>query len=156
MKKFLIAPLAALAMLTTGCATIVSDSEYPVAINSTPADAAFKVFNEAGVLVATGTTPEVVTLAAGDGFFSKATYSVEFAKGKSEVIVPITPSVDGWVIGNVFIGGLIGLVVDGATGAMYKLPANVAADLNVDQAALTIIDVAQVPAGQLDALERIN
>ena len=39
---------------------------------------------------------------------------------------------DGWYIGNILFGGLIGmLIVDPATGAMYNLPDRV--DINLDQ-----------------------
>jgi len=35
--------------------------------------------------------------------------------------VQLSSTVDGWVIGNILLGGPIGLVIDGATGAMFKL-----------------------------------
>jgi hypothetical protein len=40
--------------------------------------------------------------------------------------VPLTADIDGWYFGNLLFGGLIGiLIVDPATGAMWKLPENV-------------------------------
>ena len=42
----------------------------------------------------------------------------------------MTRKTNSWVWGNIVIGGLIGLVVDSATGAMYKLtPEQVSAEL---------------------------
>ena len=39
-------------------------------------------------------------------------------------------SLSGWYWGNIVFGGLIGmLIVDPATGAMYKLPEGVSADM---------------------------
>ena len=37
---------------------------------------------------------------------------------------------DGWIAGNIIFGGLIGLIIDAADGAMYKLsPEQVNAEL---------------------------
>ena len=39
--------------------------------------------------------------------------------------------VDSWYFGNILFGGLIGmLIIDPATGAMWKLPENVSTDLS--------------------------
>ena len=62
-------------------------------------------------------------LKAGSGFFGKARYQVKFEKpGYESRTVPVEFKLDGWYFGNILIGGLIGmLIVDPATGAMYKL-----------------------------------
>lgn len=69
----------------------------------------------------------MVTLPASGGFFSPAKYQVEFTKkGAPMQTVPLTADIDGWYFGNILFGGLIGmLIVDPATGAMWKLPENV-------------------------------
>lgn len=42
--------------------------------------------------------------------------------------------VNGWVWGNILLGGLIGLVIDASTGAMYKIdPATLRAQLTPEQ-----------------------
>jgi len=41
----------------SACATIVSDSKYPVAIDTTPSGAEFVITNEDGVAVHSDTTP---------------------------------------------------------------------------------------------------
>jgi len=110
-------------MLSTGCATIVSKSTYPVMLNSNPSGASVTIKNKSGVAVQNVTTPATVMLKAGDGFFSKANYTLEFEKdGYSPYTTMLTASMDGWYIGNLVFGGLIGfLIVDPATGAMWKL-----------------------------------
>lgn len=119
------------AMLMTGCASIVSDSQYPVAVSSTPDHAEFTVRNEDGITVAGGMTPSTVMLKSGAGFFNGETYIVEFRKdGYSSRIVTLDSSMDGWYFGNLLFGGLVGLfVVDPLTGAMWKLPTTAYADL---------------------------
>ncbi len=53
-----------------------------------------------------------------------------------------TRSVSGWVVGNLVFGGLIGLVVDAATGGLYKLsPEQIAATLGQTGAVDKIDDV---------------
>ena len=51
--------------ITASCATIVSDSSYPLAVNSNPDGASFTVTNREGVEVNRGTTPMTVELKAG-------------------------------------------------------------------------------------------
>ncbi len=33
----------------------------------------------------------------------------------------LTRKLDGWVLGNILFGGIIGLIIDASTGSMYKL-----------------------------------
>lgn len=109
--------------LITGCASIVSKSNYSVSINSDPDGASFKITNSVGT-VATGTTPEVVTLSSGKGYFKKESYEITLTKqGYDEKTYTLYSTIDGWYWGNFVIGGLLGmLIVDPITGAMYKLP----------------------------------
>ncbi|WP_256891816.1 hypothetical protein [Rodentibacter pneumotropicus] len=65
MKKLLrISFLTATIGFSTGCATIVSKSEYPVNITSNPTGVAFEIKNRAGKIVTHGTTPQNVVLKA--------------------------------------------------------------------------------------------
>ena len=130
-KKMATAVVVCTAAMFTGCASIVSDSKYPVAINSTPSGANFVITNKAGVEVHSGQTPSTVTLKAGEGFFSGETYQVRMTlDNHEEKIITIDTSIDGWYVGNILFGGLIGLlIVDPMTGAMWKLPDNSQADL---------------------------
>ena len=115
--------LCAIILITTGCASIVSKSQYPVTINSNPSGAAFTVKDEGGTAIHNGTTPETMTLSASKGFFRPASYSFEFNKdGDGPDTVSMSAGLDGWYIGNLVFGGLIGfLIVDPATGAMWRL-----------------------------------
>ncbi len=89
--------IPALALITlSGCASIVGNSSYPVAINSSPSEAKFTISNESG----------------NDG------------------LSVIDSSLSGWYIGNLLFGGIVGLlIVDPATGAMWKLPENTSTSL---------------------------
>lgn len=132
MKKLVLIGGALVAL--SGCSSIVSKSEYAVAITSKPETASFVVVNKAGQQVHSGVTPSTITLSSSSGYFKGETYTVTFKKdGYPDKTFTMKSSVDGWYFGNIVFGGLIGmLIVDPATGAMYNLPKRV--DVSLDQA----------------------
>ncbi|MBC3540872.1 hypothetical protein ACFSC6_22295 [Rufibacter sediminis] len=122
MKKIFTVFLCASTLFVSGCASIVSESKYPINLASTPDGASFTIVNRNGQEVASGQTPTTVVLPAGNGFFKKGIYAIKFSKaGYSDKTLTLEAGVDGWYFGNLLFGGLIGmLIVDPATGAMYK------------------------------------
>ncbi|WP_237059943.1 hypothetical protein [Microbulbifer sediminum] len=162
-KKITLGASIAALTLATGCASILSDSKYPVTISSTPTGANFSVTNEAGLDVHSGVTPDTITLDASDGFFSSASYTVKYQMaGYNEQTFEIKAGMDGWYLGNILLGGLIGmLIVDPATGAMWKLPETANATLQPQTAAaaaedLTIASIDQVPEELKSQLVRVK
>lgn len=126
MKILLI--LLGILFFCSSCASIVSKSTYPVHIDSDPSGVKFEVRDEYGAIISRGKTPWVVTLDASEGYFSCANYSLFFydEDGKMATTRPLNAKLDMWYIGNFLFGGLIGLlIVDPATGAMWKLPPRV-------------------------------
>ena len=124
--------LSIAALAATGCASIVSESRYPVSVTSAPSGAAYEISNEAGAVVSSGVTPNQVTLKAGAGYFDGEKYTVNYRKdgylSKTEVL---DTNMNGWYWGNIVFGGLIGmLIVDPLTGAMYRLPEGVNSNLS--------------------------
>ena len=151
------------AVVLAGCASIVSKSEYPVAITSNPIGADFVVKRRSGIPIASGVTPATIVLPASDGYFQPAKYSVEFRRKGVVQSVPLTAKIDGWYFGNLIFGGVIVgmLIVDPATGAMWRLNDTVVAtfqqtaDARPAQRALQIVDIDSLPMkyrGQLVAL----
>lgn len=132
-------------LFLSSCASIVSKSTYPVMITSNPGDAEVEIINKRGHLYAEGITPLTVRLKAGSSFFSQECYTVNFRKpGYRDVSLMLTCSIDGWYFGNLLLGGLIGmLIIDPATGAMWKLDYDVlhARMTPLDTAELTLIDI---------------
>lgn len=160
-KKLIVAALSV--AVFSGCASIVSKSEYAVAINSNPDAAQFSVTNSAGQKIHSGVTPASINLKSSSGYFKGETYTIELKKeGFSPKTYTLSSSVNGWYFGNILFGGLIGmLIVDPATGAMYKLPERV--DVPFDQQVsstnpgnLTIATIDSLTPAQISRLQRIQ
>jgi hypothetical protein len=92
-------------------------------VGSSPAGAKVTITNRRGVEVYSGLTPAKVSLKSGAGFFKKESYTVKYAlEGYDPLEIPLECKLNGWYWGNILFGGLLGmLVIDPATGAMYKL-----------------------------------
>lgn len=124
MKKIAVKALSAAVIVSlTGCASIVSKSSWPVTVQSTPSGAKCTVTNKKGIAIHSGETPMIITVDSGNGFFSKAKYTISCNKdgydlGHSE----LSAHMNGWYWGNIVFGGVIGLlVVDPVTGAMWRM-----------------------------------
>ena len=65
-----------------------------------------------------------VTLKRGAGYFKSEAYKVTMKKeGFADVSQQVDSQVSGWYIGNLMLGGLLGmLIIDPASGGMYTFP----------------------------------
>jgi hypothetical protein len=115
--------LATTLLLGNSCATIVSKSRYPVAISSQPPGATFTITDIDGKEVFNGVTPMAVPLKSGAGYFQKQEYTIKFTMpGYEAKTATVKADFNGWYIGNLLFGGVIGLlIVDPLTGAMYRI-----------------------------------
>ena len=150
-KRIISLLLTIVILVSFGCASIVSKSNYPVTISSFPEGASITIKDKYGQQIYKGKTPTTVTLKSGAGFFSGASYVVTFEKpGFESQTVYIEKQMDGWYIGNILFGGLIGLlIVDPATGAMWKLPDSISATL-VEKTSSLIIDGQELKIAFID------
>ena len=98
-------------LVVTGCATIMSGLKQNVIILSNPRNA-FVTING----VPHGRTPLALDLERKDDHYVK----IEM-EGYEPYEVTITRQINGWVWGNILIGGLIGLAIDFGSGAIYSL-----------------------------------
>ncbi|QDT06144.1 hypothetical protein K227x_45520 [Rubripirellula lacrimiformis] len=115
---------------STGCATVVSERRYPVTIDNPPAPTYFSIYNRKNEVVHQGVTPQQVTLDAKAFPFWPAKYTVVLSGTDStSQRQELKATLDPWFAGNILIGGGAGAVVDGATGAMFRLPPRVAGNV---------------------------
>ena len=104
-----------------GCASIISGRHAEVAFDSYPSSADVVIHDNDGREVANLRTPGVVSLRRNRHYFMPARYTATIASpGYHPAQVPIRSTVNPWILGNVVIGGIPGLIVDNATGAAWK------------------------------------
>lgn len=104
-----------------GCATIRDGKTASVLLQSTPTNAVASVYDSDGVKVAETTTPGRVELKRRGKWLRPARYTASFQKsGYQTENFPIESTVNPWIVGNVALGGVVGLGVDAATGAMWR------------------------------------
>lgn len=167
MKKqslyLLSAGLIASTLFSTGCATMFGRSNYNVVINSNPTGATLSITDKNGKEVYKGSTPATVSLKSSAGYFSKAEYQLKFdLANHNQKIIPLTSKLNGWYFGNLFLGGFIGmLIIDPASGAMYKLPVTQINETlqktNTTQASeLKIIDINSLSKEEVLKLQKID
>ena len=116
---------AFIASTLSGCATLLSDSSYPVTIDNKGGPTYFNVYDRKNQVVQSGVTPQQVTLKSKAFPFWPAHYKVAFASQEWVQEQDLKADFDWWTTGNIVLGGAPGLVVDGASGAMWKLQPSV-------------------------------
>ncbi|MDB6124832.1 MAG: hypothetical protein JWQ71_3825 [Pedosphaera sp.] len=126
LKFFKLTTLVIVIASGAGCASMVDGGPTVVHINSEPAGAKVSVFDREDKPVYTQTTPASLSLQRSHGYFAGERYKVVFeAPGYYPATRYIDSQINGWYLGNIFFGGVIGLlVVDPMTGAMYTLSPN--------------------------------
>ena len=121
MKSRLLA-LFVIPILFTGCASIVDGGPKTVRINSNPEGAKVTIFNKSGEEVTVKTTPATVSLKRSRGFAQDEDYKLVFEKeGYYRHEIHVKSTLNGWYWGNIFVGGLIGCLVDMGTGACFTV-----------------------------------
>lgn len=93
--------------LLGGCASIINGSKQTVKINSQPAGASVKIDGDA-----TGVTPAKVELSRKTSHLVAITLN-----GYKPYEITLEPHFNGLTLGNILIGGIIGMAIDGSTGA---------------------------------------
>jgi hypothetical protein len=116
--------LCGLAVVLTGCATILSGESQTVTIHSTPPGAYVKVGYQ------TGTTPVTFHVPKGQN------YPVEIAHGPDKRLLPLHRTLDPMTLLNLIPPLWPGFIVDAATGAITKYnPDVIAIDFRTGHAA---------------------
>ncbi len=119
MKKIFF--IAISAIMLTSCATVVNGTSQKIKVTS-KSNKQIQIINENGIIVASGRGTVEAQLAKSSKAFTGAYYKI---KTTSET-VNVNPKINigAFAVGNFFLPGFWGYIVDGATGAMYDLEAN--------------------------------
>ncbi len=112
--------LAACSLLT-GCASIISGRKADIAFDSYPSNAHVVIRDNYGRPIASLNTPGTVSLKRNRRYFLPARYTATIeSPGFAPAEVAIRSTVNPWILGNIVIGGIPGLIVDNATGAAWQ------------------------------------
>ena len=98
-------------LIFTGCATLFSGSNQTILIDSNPKKAKIEINGEK-----IGDTPFSAVLKRNNEYQVKI-----YLEGYKTYNMYLQKKINGWVFGNILLGGIIGIIVDAATGAMYNL-----------------------------------
>jgi hypothetical protein len=110
--------------ITSQCATIMSGSKQDIPITSSPSGASISVDGEM-----MGITPVTIKLKRN---MKNVALKIEL-DGYKPYQTNLSRGMNGWIFGNIILGGIPGLIIDAATGSMYKLtPESVTASLEKD------------------------
>ena len=159
--KFCNSLLICTLLLLSGCASIVSKSNWPFSVDTQPAGAKVIITNKKGTIIYTGRTPAAMRLKSGAGFFSKESYTVALSmNGYESKKIQVECKLNAWYFGNIVFGGLLGiLIVDPATGAMYKLDSDGLSEemtRATGTAGLNIMDKNNIPENWKNHLVKID
>jgi len=130
MKTKLIASSLAI-FLMSSCASIIHGPTQTVNFSSQPTGATITIDGKEY-----GKTPQAIELRRKgrekDEKSDKQMYEVKVVlDGYYPYELKIKREMDGWFLGNILFGGLIGIIVDASNGAMYKLtPDQIIAQMN--------------------------
>lgn len=112
-----------IALAVTGCASIVKGTSQDVVINTPGAEGAQCTLTSKRIGTQTVTTPATLNLKR-----SKHDIAISCSKPcYMTTTASMHSGVEGWTIGNILLGGIIGLGIDAWTGALnkYVTPSNI-------------------------------
>lgn len=120
MRKIIsVVVLSAVLLVHSGCATIVSSGTQDFKVQSNPPGARVEIDG-----VHKGQTPLFLKLER------EERHTVKIQKeGYVEAVEPTTRGFNWWFMANIVLGGIVGMVVDFCTGAVYTVKPK---ELNVE------------------------
>ncbi len=122
LKKLGVAILMASSLYLTGCATIISGTNQSIDVISEPDGADFKLEQltvSGPILLKEGKTPSTVSLHRKDFYFLLTLTKTGYET--AEIPIEVNYNGNPMVLGNLIIGGLIGVMIDAASGAQWSL-----------------------------------
>jgi len=118
-----------------GCATVVKGTTQEIAVNTTPAGGSCDVSQKGKVVAQTGKHSKVKVDRSGNSLSVSCKKEPEHPQPRT---VEISSKFNGATVGNVLLGGLVGIVVDASTGANYSYPEEVMVDLTSADSSLPL------------------
>lgn len=149
MKQFII--VAACTSVLGGCASIVEGTDQQVIVNSSPEGARCALTRDGALLGIADPTPQALTLSK-----SKNDVTIVCEKaGYNEATAILDSEFEAMTLGNLIIGGVIGVGVDAATGALNEYDSQIVVPMTPATAAPSAT-IPLVPQPALTPLQPIQ
>lgn len=116
MMIFRISVIYIAAVFLCGCATLTKGTDQAVSIDTPGVPGATCVLNSEGIGTRTIATPQVVILPKSQHSISVKCSKACFTDG----VGVISSNTEAMAVGNLIVGGVVGLGVDAVSGAMNK------------------------------------
>jgi hypothetical protein len=117
-------------VMTSACATITTGTSQPITVTSEPAQAVCQMQRDGALVGAISATPGTVTVSR-----SSRNMSVRCERpGYQPGFTNIPAGFQAMTLGNILVGGIIGIAVDAASGAIGEYPGSVHVTLPLAQA----------------------
>ena len=112
------AAVIVLGLLSGGCASIVKGTSQSVTVNTEPTGATCHLSRDGQQIAVVNPTPGTIQVGKGAG-----TIAVNCKKvGYQDSVGTLASSFQAMTFGNIIFGGIIGVAVDAASGAMHEYP----------------------------------
>jgi len=118
MNRSLNGLLALLVVLTSGCATLTKGTSQAVTVDTDPSGATCTLTRDAKPVAIVNPTPGSVPVEKAHGTIAIACKK----QGYLEAAGNLASEFQAMTFGNILFGGLVGVVVDAASGAMHQYP----------------------------------
>jgi hypothetical protein len=129
MNKCLEGVLLSIAVLSSGCATLTKGTSQTVTVDTDPSGAVCTLTRDAKPVAIVNPTPGSVPVDKGQG-----TIAIACRKpGYLEAAGNLASEFQAMTFGNILFGGIVGVVVDAASGAMHRYPDRVTITLIPDE-----------------------
>lgn len=116
MRVLAMATLAAIVTLCSGCATITKGSSQTVTVNTDPTGASCTLTRDASTLAVVNPTPGSVSIAKSSTPINVLCRKTDFLDAAGT----LTSQFQAMTFGNILFGGLVGVVIDAASGATHE------------------------------------
>ena len=121
--------LFSIAVLGTGCATLTKGSSQTVTVNTDPSGAMCTMTRDAKPVAVLNSTPGSVPVEKARGSIAVLCKK----QGYQDAAGELAPEFQAMTLGNILFGGIVGVVVDAASGAMNQYPESVTISLIPEQ-----------------------
>lgn len=115
------ATISALVLLSSGCATLTKGTSQTVTVNTDPAGAICTLTRDSKPLAVINPTPGSIPVEKGMGNIAVICKRQSY----QDAAGTLASQFQAMTFGNILFGGLIGVAVDAASGAMHEYPAMV-------------------------------